>query len=284
MSGGEGGTGGLGSVSRGTSSSASSSTAAAAVVSAVVATAARGSSGSSSSGGVGGLLPPLAPSFRKESLAFALRDLEFSTTVGTGTFGRVRIVQHKASGGWYALKILKKAEVCRGSGGELGEGMGVSLTTIPPPPPCSHHQIIRLKQVEHIKSEVRILRAISHPFVVNLLGYLSDESRLYMLFEYVAGGELFSHLRREGRISDSAARFYASEIVLVFAYLHSLNIVYRDLKPENLLLTSRGHIKVADFGFAKVVTDRCVCVCVCVGGGSAYKWLVGGLGSHHAPQ
>jgi len=91
-------------------------------------------------------------------------------------------------------------------------------------------QIIRLKQVDHIKSEVRILTSISHPYIVNLLGHLQDERRMYLLFEYVPGGELFSYLRRESRFPNDQARFYAAEIALAFEYLHSMNIVYRDLK------------------------------------------------------
>ena len=90
---------------------------------------------------------------------------------------------------------------------------------------------------------------------------MQDERRLYMLLEYVPGGELFSHLRREVRLADAAARFYASEVVLAFEYLHALSIVYRDLKPENLLLTATGHLKIADFGFAKIVTDRTFSLC-----------------------
>ena len=82
-----------------------------------------------------------------------------------------------------------------------------------------------------------------------------------MLFEYVPGGELFSHLRHEGKLRESAARFYAAEIVLALEYLHELDILYRDLKPENLLLTASGHIKLTDFGFAKTVVDRTFSLC-----------------------
>lgn len=77
-----------------------------------------------------------------------------------------------------------------------------------------------------------------------------------MLLEYVIGGELFSHLRKAGRFTNDITRFYASEIVLAIEYLHSKDIIYRDLKPENLLLDNRGHIKITDFGFAKKVDDR----------------------------
>ena len=77
-----------------------------------------------------------------------------------------------------------------------------------------------------------------------------------MLLDYACGGELFSLLRREGRFSNDVALFYATEIVLAFEYLHSMDIAYRDLKPENLLVDREGHVRITDFGFAKVVRDR----------------------------
>lgn len=83
-----------------------------------------------------------------------------------------------------------------------------------------------------------------------------DDTNLYMLLEYVVGGELFSHLRRAGRFTNDMTRFYASEIVLAIEYLHSKNIIYRDLKPENLLIDHQGHIRLTDFGFAKRIEDR----------------------------
>jgi len=162
---------------------------------------------------------------------YTLPEFEQGDTLGTGTFGRVRLVQHKETAKYYALKILKKSE------------------------------IIRLKQVDHIKSEVSLLKEISHPFVVNLMGHFQDERKLYMVLEYVAGGELFSHLRREGRFTDDHGRYYAAEIVLAFAYMHSLNVVYRDLKPENLLISPTGHMKITDFGFAKKIEDKTWTLC-----------------------
>jgi len=77
-----------------------------------------------------------------------------------------------------------------------------------------------------------------------------------MLLEYVCGGELFDYLRTHKKFSNEACRFYASELTLAIAYIHSKEVAYRDLKPENLLLDRQGHIKVTDFGFAKKIEDR----------------------------
>ena len=96
-------------------------------------------------------------------------------------------------------------------------------------------EVIRLKQVEHINSERAILAEIKFPFIVNLLCTFQDEKQVYMLLEYVVGGELFSHLRKAGRFGNEMTRFYASEITLAIEFLHSKNIIYRDLKPENLV-------------------------------------------------
>jgi len=152
-------------------------------------------------------------------------------TLGTGTFGRVRLAQHKKTGTYFALKILKK------------------------------HEVIRLKQVEHVLSERAILNEINHPFIVTMSAAFQDARNLYMTLEYVIGGELFSHLRKAGRFSNETTRFYTSQIILGLEHLHSFDIVYRDLKPENLLLDQQGYIKITDFGFAKKVEDRTWTLC-----------------------
>lgn len=97
---------------------------------------------------------------------------------------------------------------------------------------------------------------MSHPHIVNLWATFQDNSALYMVMEFVQGGEVFSHLRRLGRFSPDIARVLGAEVCLALAFLHAKDIVYRDLKPENLLLDHRGHIKITDFGFAKVVKDK----------------------------
>ncbi|CAH8601891.1 unnamed protein product [Schistosoma mattheei] len=152
-------------------------------------------------------------------------------TLGTGSFGRVMLVQHKVSKEYYAMKILDKQKV------------------------------VKLKQVEHTLNEKRILQAISFPFLVRLDYHFKDNSNLYMVLEFVNGGEMFSHLRRIGRFSESHSRFYASQVVLAFEYLHHLELVYRDLKPENILIDQYGYLKITDFGFAKRVKGRTWTLC-----------------------
>lgn len=121
--------------------------------------------------------------------------------------------------------------------------------------------IIRLRQVEHVNAERSILYRISHPFIVDLYATFQDSLNVYMLMSHIPGGELFTHLRRAQRFTPDVTRFYLATIVLALRYLHSHNVIYRDLKPENLLLDSRGYLKLTDFGFAKVVEDRTWTLC-----------------------
>ncbi|XP_077500597.1 protein kinase, cAMP-dependent, catalytic subunit 1 isoform X2 [Amblyomma americanum] len=161
----------------------------------------------------------------------SLDDFDRIKTLGTGSFGRVMLVQHKQHKDYFAMKILDKQKV------------------------------VKLKQVEHTLNEKRILQAVEFPFLVKLAYHFKDNSNLYMVLEYVLGGEMFSHLRKSGRFSEPHARFYGAQIVLAFQYLHSLDLIYRDLKPENLLIDHTGYIKVTDFGFAKRVRGRTWTLC-----------------------
>ena len=165
---------------------------------------------------------------------FYLNDFKILSTLGTGTFGRVRLVKHREEADDIdplALKCLKK------------------------------NAIIKLKQIDHVKSEKKVLSIIEHPFIVNLKGTFQTPSHVYMLLDYACGGELFTLLRREGRFANDVALFFASEIALAFEYLHNMDIAYRDLKPENLLIDKQGHVKITDFGFAKVVPEKTYTLC-----------------------
>lgn len=118
-----------------------------------------------------------------------------------------------------------------------------------------------MKQVEHVKTEKKLLEKINHPFIVNLLGAYQDPKTLFLMMEYIIGGEFFSHLRKAGRFPNETSRFYAGQITLVFDYLHAQAILYRNLKPENMLLDREGNCKVIDFGFAKEVEHRTWTLC-----------------------
>jgi len=160
-----------------------------------------------------------------------LEQFDLGVTLGTGSFGRVRFVTYKENGDIYALKMLKKSEV------------------------------VRLQQVDHMISERSILIGLNHPFIVNLATTFQDPRYLYMVLEYVQGGELFTHLRKAGRFDHPTAKFYSASVVSIFEYLHKSDVIYRDLKPENLLFDAAGYLKITDFGFAKVVTFKTYTLC-----------------------
>ena len=103
---------------------------------------------------------------------------------------------------------------------------------------------------------IRILEKIDHPFIVNLRYAFQTQKKLYMVLEYVCGGDLFQHLSLVEVLSEERARFYAAEIYLALAFLHSHSIVYRDLKPENVLIDLEGHVKLTDFGLAKELQHK----------------------------
>merc|ERR1712072_1117381 len=160
-----------------------------------------------------------------------IKDFTLGKTLGTGSFGRVRFCTFTSSQEHFAMKQLKKSE------------------------------IIRLKQVDHMMSEKAILKSMNHPFIVNMYGSFHDPRYLYLVLEYIVGGEFFTHLRRAGRFDNDTSRFYSSQIVSIFEYMHGKNIIYRDLKPENILLTASGYLKLTDFGFAKIIDYRTYTLC-----------------------
>eukprot|EP00812_Abedinium_dasypus_P001185 NODE_1142_length_1232_cov_325.703483.p1 GENE.NODE_1142_length_1232_cov_325.703483~~NODE_1142_length_1232_cov_325.703483.p1 ORF type:complete len:278 (+),score=91.45 NODE_1142_length_1232_cov_325.703483:3-836(+) len=121
--------------------------------------------------------------------------------------------------------------------------------------------VIKMKQVDHIIGERSILESLDHPFIVKMYGCFQDPRYAYMVLEYIVGGEFFTHIRRMGNLDDDSACFYAAQVAAIFEYCHSLSIVYRDLKPENLLLMADGYLKLTDFGFAKVVEHRTYTLC-----------------------
>ena len=160
-----------------------------------------------------------------------LKDYDIGETLGTGSFGRVRIAKNKRTNNYVALKIMKKVE------------------------------ILKSKQADHIANEIKILSMIDHPFVITFEGFTQDDRSLYIAIELINGGELFTYLRGVGRFPVNQARFYIAQIITIFEYLHSKNIIYRDLKPENILIHKSGYLKLTDFGFAKIVEGRTYTLC-----------------------
>lgn len=100
--------------------------------------------------------------------------------------------------------------------------------------------------------EREILEKFDHPFIMGLEYAFQDNERLYLIMEFINGGELFFHLKQDrGGFSEGRARFYAAEMALALDYLHKSGVVYRDLKPENVLIDNQGHIRLTDFGLSK---------------------------------
>ncbi|XP_059239063.1 RAC-beta serine/threonine-protein kinase isoform X1 [Mustela nigripes] len=150
-----------------------------------------------------------------------MNDFDYLKLLGKGTFGKVILVREKASGRYYAMKILRK-EV-----------------------------IIAKDEVAHTVTESRVLQNTRHPFLTALKYAFQTHDRLCFVMEYANGGELFFHLSRERVFTEERARFYGAEIVSALEYLHSRDVVYRDIKLENLMLDKDGHIKITDFGLCK---------------------------------
>jgi serine/threonine protein kinase len=167
---------------------------------------------------------------RQDSMArkMSATDFEPLTCLGKGAFGTVLLVRQLATGRLFAQKQFKKASL-----------------------------VVHKRLVEQTKTERHILETVNrHPFVVKLFYAFQDHEKLYLILEYAQGGELFHHLAMERMFPEETASFYMAEMVLALEHLHrNLGVVYRDLKPENCLLDSEGHLLLTDFGLSKVATD-----------------------------
>jgi serine/threonine protein kinase len=152
----------------------------------------------------------------------SIDDFEIIKPISRGAFGRVFLAKKRTTGDLFAIKVLKKADM------------------------------IRKNAVESILAERDILISVRNPFVVRFFYSFTCRENLYLVMEYLNGGDLYSLLRNLGCLDEDVARVYIAEVVLALEYLHSLRVVHRDLKPDNLLIAHDGHLKLTDFGLSKV--------------------------------
>ncbi|KAJ3057874.1 camp-dependent protein kinase catalytic subunit, partial [Rhizoclosmatium hyalinum] len=146
-----------------------------------------------------------------EKHSFCLQDFTIREQIGKGAFARVHVVKFKSQENnmsskqfakTYAIKSLRKAD------------------------------IVKTKQIKHVMSEKNILAMLKSPFIVELVTTFQDQKHLYLVLEYIPGGDMFSHIRKHVRFQEPVARFYTVEIILALEYIHSKDVIYRDLKPE----------------------------------------------------
>ncbi|KAK8380717.1 hypothetical protein O3P69_007976 [Scylla paramamosain] len=151
---------------------------------------------------------------------------ELLKVLGTGAYGKVFLVRKisgKDAGKLYAMKVLKKATIVQ-----------------------------KKKTTEHTKTERQVLEAVRQsPFLVTLHYAFQTDAKLHLILDYVSGGELFTHLYQRERFHEDEVRLYIGEVILALEHLHKLGIIYRDIKLENILLDSDGHIVLTDFGLSK---------------------------------
>lgn len=145
-------------------------------------------------------------------------DFEHLKVIGRGAFGEVRLVQKKDTGHIYAMKILRKMDM------------------------------LEKDQVAHVRAERDILVEADHQWVVKMYYSFQDYANLYLIMEYLAGGDMMTLLMKKDTLSEDVTQFYVAEAVCALDYIHQLGFIHRDIKPDNLLLDAKGHIKLSDFG------------------------------------
>ena len=154
--------------------------------------------------------------------------------LGKGSFGEVFLVSKQETGALYAMKVLRKDKILS-------------------------HNLIR-----YALTERNVLSYIRHPFIVSLNFAFQTSDKLFLILDYCPGGDLSSHLQKEKRFSEQRARIYICEILLALEELHKRDIIFRDLKPDNVVLDKEGHALLTDFGLSKEgVYDNCTAKSFC---------------------
>ncbi|XP_042026911.1 CBL-interacting serine/threonine-protein kinase 9-like [Salvia splendens] len=147
---------------------------------------------------------------------------QLGRTLGRGSFAKVKFATNTETGDRVAIKIIQRDQIL-------------------------HH-----KMVEQIKREISTMKLIKHPNVVNLVEVMASKTKIYIVLEYVDGGELFDEIAKYGKLDESSARRYFQQLINAVDYCHSRGVYHRDLKPENLLRDSYGNLKVSDFGLSAI--------------------------------
>ncbi|KAI5700595.1 hypothetical protein M8J76_014283 [Diaphorina citri] len=147
-----------------------------------------------------------------------VEDFEPLKVIGRGAFGEVRLVQKKDTGHVYAMKILRKADM------------------------------LEKEQVAHVRAERDVLVEADHQWVVKMYYSFQDPINLYLIMEFLPGGDMMTLLMKKDTLSEECTQFYIAETALAIDSIHKLGFIHRDIKPDNLLLDARGHIKLSDFG------------------------------------
>ena len=166
------------------------------------------------------------PAHKKQKQIVTLDDFQPLQLIGKGTYGKVVLVRYLNNNKIYAMKILKKEE------------------------------IIKQNQVKHAKIERLLLEKLDHPFLAKLHFSFQNEQSLFLVTEFMQGGELYFHLKKKKCFKESTVKFYMAQIFLAIDYMHKNGYIYRDLKPENILLDKEGYIKLTDFGLSKIMNNE----------------------------
>uniref|UniRef100_M1A7H7 CBL-interacting serine/threonine-protein kinase n=1 Tax=Solanum tuberosum TaxID=4113 RepID=M1A7H7_SOLTU len=145
---------------------------------------------------------------------------EVGRTIGEGTFAKVKFAQNTETGESVAMKVLDRST------------------------------IIKHKMVDQIKQEISIMKLVRHPYVVRLHEVIATRTKIYIILEFITGGELFDKIVHHGRLSEAESRRYFQQLIDGVDYCHIKGVYHRDLKPENLLLDSQGNLKISDFGLS----------------------------------
>ncbi|ODV90728.1 hypothetical protein CANCADRAFT_24884, partial [Tortispora caseinolytica NRRL Y-17796] len=187
-------------------------------------------------------------------------------TLGRGSSGRVRLAKHMVTGQLAAVKIVPKANLQSDFASPSDDDPN------------------GLRRMNGIEKEVIIMKLIEHPHVMGLYDVWENRGELYIVLEYIEGGELFDYLIKNGRLPEEEAVGYFRQIIAGIDYCHHFNICHRDLKPENLLMDKRHNIKIADFGMAALETSDRLLETSCGSPHYASPEIVRGVAYHGAPS